>query len=267
MLLVVSVLSGLVWAGFGKMGVEKLLTALVMPVGFLWLLMTAWMLLSWFQRRIGQRAWATAAWIILTLLSTGPLPNAWVNYLESQVPEYQPDEGPPLDFLVVLGGGTRSGPTRAEAGYSGDRVLYAAQLYIQGHCRHLITTGTSGPKLGRGEWPDPTEQTEEIWTALGIDRSAISALPGRNTYEEIQSLKKIMPEMEGKRIGILTSASHLPRALRLAEAAGISGLIPVAANHNGGEFTRALGHFLPSAQHLSRFAACQHEWMGSLVGR
>ena len=267
MLLVISVLSVVTGAGFGRQGIEKMLTALVMPVGFFWLVVTTWMILAWKQNRTEHRWWATGSWILLTLLSTGPLPNYWTNYLESQVPLYRPENEQPLDYLVVLGGGTSSGPTRSQLGGSGDRVVYAAQLFLQKHCQHLITTGSAANLLGKQAEMGPTEQTIEIWTSLGIPRSAITPLAGKNTYEEMQNLKTLLPDFEDKRVGLLTSASHLPRAHRLAKAAGVHGLISIPANHSGGDFARSIGYYLPSAQHLNKFANCQHEWMGSLIGR
>lgn len=267
MLLLVAVLSGLMGVGFGRQGIEKMLTALVMPVGFFWLLVNTWVILSWIQGRRDQRWWATACWVVLTLLCTGPLPNYWTNYLESQSPPYHADKEQPLDYLVVLGGGTIPGPTRSQVGGSGDRVVYAAQLYLQGHCRHLITTGSAANMLGRQAEMGPTEQTIEIWTSLGIPRSSITALAGQNTYEEMQNLKAFLSESEAGRVGLLTSAGHLPRAQRLAKSAGLHDLISIPANHSGGDFRRSLGYYLPSAQHLNKFASCQHEWMGGLIGR
>jgi len=267
MMLVASLFVGAASLGFGRQGFEKSLTALVMPVGFFWLLVTTWMVLSWIRSSVDQRGWATAIWSIFTLVSTGPLPNLWVNHIESQIPPYRPEHEQALDFVVVLGGGTSYGPTRSEVSSGGDRVVYAAQLYVQGHCKHLITTGSAAVLLGQESKTGPTEQTTELWTKLGIPPSAITSVPGSNTYEEMQKLKSLLSSLDGKRVGLLTSASHLPRAMRLAEAAGITGLIPIPAHHLGGDFARSMGYYFPSAQHLNKFAICQHEWMGSLIGR
>jgi uncharacterized SAM-binding protein YcdF (DUF218 family) len=254
-------------AGFGRQGIEKSMTALVMPVGFFWLLLTTWMLLSWLQHRKTERLAATALWALFTLMSTGPVPNFWINQIESRTLPYQPQSELPLDYVVVLGGGTSDGPNRSQVSGSGDRVVLAAQLYLQGHCKHLITTGTSAKMLGIQPESGPTEQTREIWTGLRIPASAISSLPGSNTFEEMQSLKSMLAGKGSVRVGLLTSASHLPRALRLAREAGINDLIPIPANHRGGDYRRSLFYYLPSANHLQKFADCQHEWMGSLIGR
>lgn len=261
------VLSSGAAAAFGWQGVEKLLTEFAMPVGFVWLVSTTWMGLTWIRRDSRTRWLATAVWVALTAISTGPVPNLWMDHLESLYPPYRAGSEPPLDVLVVLGGGTREGPTRSEVGAAGDRVVYAAQLYFQGHCGHLITTGSSAETLGRDS-KSPTEQTIELWTGLGIKRSAISTLPGRNTSEELKSLKANIALYQGKRIGVLSSASHLPRVMRLAQAEGLFDLIPVPANYNGSSWNGMSIHdFVPSARHLEKFSICQREWLGGLVGR
>jgi uncharacterized SAM-binding protein YcdF (DUF218 family) len=269
-LVVLSVLAG---GFFGKQGVEKLWTALVLPVGLLWWLVSSWMLLSWVgisaseTSRNASRWLSMAIWTFLTLVCTAPFPVMCMRHLESQIPPFQPDDSQPLDAVVVLGGGTRSGPTRTEVGESGDRVVYAAQLYLQGNCRQLIATGSAAKGLS-GVAEDPKDQTIQLWIGLGIPLTDISALPGRNTYEEIQSLKAYLSEHEGKRIGLLTSAFHLPRALRLAERAGIGDCVPIAADHHADQAQRiTIYSFLPSAGNLEMISIVQREWMGKLIGR
>lgn len=256
---------------FGRQGIEKLLTALLLPVGLVWWTITAWMLLGWFQSGRNTRRKSTFIWILVTLFTTAPLPAFCMKRLETSVPTFEADQQSPLDIVVVLGGGTRTGPGRAEVAESGDRVVYAAELFLQGKCQHLITTGTAENTILGGA-DDPHEQTLQIWMALGIPRSAISTLPGKNTYEEIQNVKELLSEFEGQRVGLLTSASHLPRAIRLARRAGMDDLVPIAAHHIAVHHTvsnqsYSISHFLPSAQNLEIMAVVQREWMGRLIGR
>jgi uncharacterized SAM-binding protein YcdF (DUF218 family) len=189
-----------------------------------------------------------------------------MRYLETREPSYAPESEPALDVLVVLGGGTRQGPNRAEANASGDRVLYAAQLYQQGHTRRLITTGSSIPGLF-GDRTSPREQTVEIWEQLGIPGEDIGVLTGINTYQEMQSLKAILPELQDKRVGVLSSAWHLPRAMRLARAQGMTELIPVDADHHMQVESRSFAGYIPSAASLDQLARGQRELMAQLIGR
>ena len=251
---------------FGRQGVEKLLTALVLPVGLVWWSITAWMLLSWFQAGRNTKWKSTIAWIVLSLFTTAPLPAFCMKQLETGIPLFQAEQQSPLDIIVVLGGGTRTGPNRAEVAESGDRVVYAAQLFLQGKCQHLVTTGSAANVI-MGRTDDPFEQTLQIWTTLGIPQTAISTLPGKNTYEEIQNLKELRSEFVGQRVGLLTSASHLPRAMRLARRAGMDDLVPIAAHHTVTDQSYSISYFLPSAQNLEMMAVVQREWMGRLIGR
>ena len=180
---------------------------------------------------------------------------------------FRPGQDPPLDVIVVLGGGTSSGPGRAQAGESGDRVLYAAQLYLQGQTAHLITTGEAQTVRGV-QRPGPAQETVEIWTQLGIPASDISTLPGLNTYQEMLALKPALDaDWSGRRVGLLTSATHLPRALRLAADQGLTDLIPLAADHRWVDRPKSIQECLPSAAALAQFTRCQKEFLARLVSR
>lgn len=265
-LLFVILLLGLGFALHGKTGLEKILTLLSFPVGLMWLGLTGWVI-----HRLGQRRWqaavgAACAWLLFTLLGSSPVSNALMRVLESRESSFQPGIDPDLDVLVVLGGGTRQGPNRAQAARSGDRVVLAAQLYLQGRAKRLITTGDSTPGLG-GQRTGPQQHSIEIWRGLGIDEAAIGRLSGVNTYQEIQSLKALRAELAGQRVGLLTSAYHLPRAMRLARAAGLNELIPVAADYQSHVESYALVDLLPSAGAFDQIARCQHEILAYFVSR
>jgi uncharacterized SAM-binding protein YcdF (DUF218 family) len=113
----------------------------------------------------------------------------------------------------------------------------------------------------------PSEEAIEIWTALGIPREAMASIRGANTFQEIRSLKQLMPELEDQRVGLLTSAYHLPRAMRLARAQGLHNLIPVAADYQASNAAPRLLDMIPNAASLAQWSRCQHEFMAWLVGR
>ncbi len=258
----------LVAAGFisaGKSGAEKTLIRLIQPIGLSWLCFTAWTtrytLLNGLRRAIVP--WSI--WCLVMFFTTSPFASWCVRRLESSVDSYQPERDGPLAAVVVLGGGTRQGPHRAEAGQAGDRVMYAAQLYLHGHTSRLITTGDATPGISR-DTTSPRDQTIEIWTKLNIPPDAIGSLHGINTYQELQSLKEVFAQLSGGRVGVLTSALHLPRAMRLAKAAGLE-VVPLAANHEASAEPFTYLDFIPSAGPLNQLSACQHEFMAWFVGR
>lgn len=272
------VLTGL--ALHGKTGFEKTLTALTFPIQATWLLLSGWSLSSLSivvrsQRSRSRLLIPIVLWGLFTACGSPMLGDACHLYLESLEKPFNPTHDPPLDLLVVLGGSTSQGPYRAEVGDSGDRVLLAAQLFSQGKARRLITTGSELlPGFGKGN--SPAQQTTEIWTGLGIPVSKIETLPGINTYAEMQALKKRIADdpalanemsVAPPRVGLLTSAWHLPRALRLARAAGLTTLIPVAADHKQRIAPRLVWDYIPSANNFLRLERCQRELMARLVAR
>ncbi len=247
-----------VYAFDGKFGAEKALTGLFLPVGFVWLNLTCTMLLSWlYSAAMVTRCLLTVAWLAMSLVTTSPLPDYCFRFVEKPLEgEFSPGVDPPLDLLIVFGGGTQAGPNRAEVSGAGDRLVYAAQLINQGHARKLLATGD-----------ETAEQAVEIWTKLGIEKDLISTLPGKTTFEEINHLKPVIGESPGQRIGILSSAYHMPRVQRLASSAGLQGLIPVAAHHLNSDRPYVARDFIPSVGPLDKFSDFQREMMGRLVGR
>ncbi|MCR9292358.1 MAG: YdcF family protein [bacterium] len=252
----------------GKTGVEKTLTKLVMPLGGSWLLLSGWLLQNLLRGYFKDSLLPLAVWLLITLSSCGPISLLATRYLENQVQTPDLSASQPLDAIVVLGGGTNEGRTRAQASSAGDRVLYAAQLYHQGLARKLITTGESIRNIFGDDLPNPSEQTTEIWTRLGIPETDIDTLPGINTFKEIEALAgAFRGELAGKRVGLLTSATHLPRAMRLAKAQGLSELVPLPADFRGVRLQYKFDDFLPGADALAQLARVQHELMAKLVRR
>jgi uncharacterized SAM-binding protein YcdF (DUF218 family) len=253
------------YATYGKALAEKTLTALVMPLGIIWLV-TSGRIIQLLLR--GPRAGflpLLVLWLTISLFGTRPLPRLLTRWLESSVATYNPKHDGPLDVVVVLGGGTSAGHWRAQASGAGDRLVMAAELYHQGHTKKLITTGRVTAGVSDAA-PNPSDQTVEIWTRLGIPAEAIQKLGGRNTAEEMLELKSIWPSLAGQRVGLLTSANHLPRAVRLAKAQGLE-VVPVAADVRTAIDDWGLLHFVPQAGNLADLASSQHEIMAAFVSR
>lgn len=248
----------------GKAGIEKTLSELCYPVGYAWLLASASALfqLLFGNKRMGSVLALAAA--LIWISGTRFVPDWMTGQLENSVENvFDPATDSPLDVLVVLGGGTRLHDTRAQAGSSGDRVVLAAQLFHSGQAKRLVTTGRVTGGLNH-ETADLGQQTIEIWTRLGIPRDKIDTLPGMNTYEEVQAVKGLPESVHSQRLGILTSALHLPRAMRLAKAAGFEP-IPVAADYRVTSHPRT--SLIPSADNVLRMQAAQHEFMAYFLGR
>lgn len=206
----------------------------------------------------------------MTICTCDPIVSIMTRSLEESVELATLSKDEPLDYVVVLGGGTGLAPGRAQLTSSGDRVLLGAELYFQGYTKNLITTGEAIDSIGGKKRSGPADQTFEIWTKLGIPESAILKLPGINTYLETKGLAEAIEsgQLANKRIGLVTSATHLPRAIRLAKSHGIDDLHPIAADYRAkSEPYYTFMDFLPGTKGLSQLYKNQHEYMAKIVGR
>jgi uncharacterized SAM-binding protein YcdF (DUF218 family) len=204
------------WGALDRIVAEKLATSLAMPAGLVWLLLSVSVLAA---RRTGRRDLILAAalpWTALTLLGNGMVAEALAQTLEQPYRQIQPLKSDPFDAIILLGGGTSFGGNRRIQGNSaGDRVLLTAQMYHAGLAKRIICTGHRIVQLD----PDGLDPAEEAFTmlkSLGIPEESIELLAGRNTSEEMDLLGKSYGNSD-QRIGLITSAWHLPRALLLAQ--------------------------------------------------
>jgi len=256
----------------GKSAAEKMLTAMVQPlfIAIVATLAIGLVLLRRDELRVGGLLFCGAClmWVLSTPFFAACLVNGWEASIESSVPSA--DE--PFDYVIVLGGGTSTTPDgRAQFGPAGDRVGYAARLYLAGYAKRLVTTGDNLQLAGSfsGSFEpkdDPSIQTKQIWLELGIPADAISELAGQNTSEEMASLKQHPEYWQGKRCGILTSAFHLPRAMRLAERAGVQA-IPIAADHRTSTGPVTFNQFLPESDGLFKQQTIFKEWLAMRISR
>ncbi len=245
---------------------EKAATLTVMPVGLTWTILAGRLIHVTWLGKLRENKRVLFSVIALWVLGSPHLADWLVESMENSVPNtYRANIDPPLDVIVVLGGGTNMGPDRAQVAGAGDRVIYAAELFRAGKTKILVTTGQVVSGLSRSE-TSPAQQTIEIWQKLGIPREAMETFPGRNTFEEISQIKQRVDQLAGRRVGILTSALHLPRAMRLAKAAGLSA-IPIAADVRSADNRFIPWEFMPQASNLDRLHFCQIELMARLVAR
>lgn len=246
----------------GRATTEKIITSWFMPLGMVWLLLLLLVLFLWNQRFFWSSCLASICFLALTISSSGFVSGWLMSSLEGAQMPWRIDRDEPLDAVVVLGGGTKTSPAfgRVEGN---DRVLYGAEIYLQKKARVLITTGKS---LIPGK-NDPSTDTKALWMRLGIPESDIQTIGGPNTAAEMQELKQLLGDKTTGRIGILTSAFHLPRAVRLAKSSGLD-LIPIAADHHyDPESDVRFQSFLPNVDALCDTHIALKEHLAAWVGR
>ena len=171
-----------------------------------------------------------------------------------------------FDAILVLGGGaTTSFREYTHVNTAGDRLVLAARLYQGGHTETLVCAGQLG------EWRDPRdldpgEESQRVLQGLGVPPTAILRIEGRNTKEEIQAASELMAQQRWDRVGLLTSAWHLRRALRHANQHALR-VEPLPADFRGGVPRWQDWTLIPTAAALAETQTAMHELLGMLVGR
>lgn len=261
---------GLLWCIQGRMVVEKLATILILPCGMIWYLLMACIVLAYSSRRSALLYMTSAVWLMYTICGSGYFACLLANHIEAPFLDIDPVQQTPFDVVVVLGGGATVGVNqRFQGNTSGDRVILAAQLYHAGIAPKIICTGKRIASVD-GEGYDPAQISSGVLIALGVPESAIETMGGRNTSEEMKNLSESFSESE-KRIGLVTSAWHLPRALRLASRSHLK-FEPLPADFLSGEkrpttMAQAIMSWIPQADNFVNVSKIAKEYLAATVGR
>ncbi len=246
--------------------IEKALGFLAMPVGLIWLLLLATLLHC---LRRGQ--WRAAAMVLAvvglyTCAGDRYLAQALIGTLERRVPPVALADLEPFDAVWVLGGGSSQNPLGApELSDSGDRIFLAARLWHAGKARLLVASGFS--REGVAGPRDAGQETRALWQAVGVPDSAILAVaePCWNTRDEIQACRRLQTRFGWKRLALVSSASHLPRAMALARRAGLT-CTPLGADRLWRPRALQLYDLVPQGE---GFETCQRacwEYLGRWLG-
>jgi len=255
------------WIASGKTAAEKVVTALILPTGLMWLVLLGLVFFGLFAKSFRLVIAASLLWLFFTVCSSPLVPGYLVRSLQSNVIEVDPNQLEPFDALVVLGGGTSQTPGgRSMVSSAGERVVLAAKMFHRGKSPKLITTGESIVEISSSS-KNGAQQTTEIWTELQVPAAAIVRLGGRTTAEEMVAVRKWIADHPGvKRVGLITSAWHMPRAMRLAARQGLD-LVPVPADFRSGEVPDHLVELLPNGGSLGEMDLVIKEYLARLVGR
>lgn len=240
---------------------KKVVAHLLMPAGLLWLglfAMSVWPGLG--------RGTRIAVLAVFAFCSFAGSPYAGVWLLRMLERPFYPLEQPveKLDLLVVLGGGTAMSPGgRPALGNHGDRITRPVVLFSEGLVGTLVTTGRSITEDSADRLL--SRETSLLWQAMGVPADRIVELSEpRNTSEELAAVAKLAKEHpEWKRIGLCTSASHLPRALKEAKKQGLAP-VPVPCDFRSGPMIFSPMYLVPQGRGFRDVQAAMWEFLGGM---
>lgn len=246
----------------------RLVAWLFLPYTLCLLTLAVGCLTLWRGRRPRLGRWlVTAGTALLVAASFGPAADALLRPFEAGHPAYGgPAEGPPARWVVVLGCGYRPDPSvPATARVPGGGVVRLAEgvraYRANPGSRLLVLIGGADAADGRAE------AVGELLTAFGVPPAdVVTDATGRSTAEEADVIRQVVGD---ERFVLVTSASHMPRAVQLCRDRGLDP-IPAPTDHAvaGGEYPAL--NALPSPGNLDRTQRAGSEtlgWAARLLGR
>lgn len=235
---------------------RKTLQFTLMPNGLAWLLIgsiaTACFMLN--RHRVG--AFLAVAFVLLTLGGNQWLGGVLITNLERRIDAQAPASDERYDVVCVLGGGSnRRFDSQPQLGPTGDRLRLGMLLLRQQRTPLLMTTGVFAP------------DTRQLWEQLGVPGDHVLVQPEpENTAQEIALIKRLAGERGWKRIGVVSSAWHLPRVARLAAQQGLS-VLPLPCDWLGGIPPWTGEIVVPKAEGARLIELALKEQLGVWLGR
>jgi uncharacterized SAM-binding protein YcdF (DUF218 family) len=154
---------------------------------------------------------------------------------------------------VVLGGAiTPAAPPHMQQPHltdSADRVWEAARLYHRGVAPRIVPSGGGYPAEGGIPEMTEAEAMRVFLRDLGVpDQAIVDEGKSRNTIENIAFVRALAGD---KPVALVTSATHMPRAMRLARRIGLNASAFPTAWIAPSEGRPAWDNWLPSVDALS----------------
>lgn len=244
---------------------SKFLPLCVYPVGLTLICGIVAVVLLW-RGRSRAGLWCVVAALGLLYVSSLPVTaHVLVRSLEKR---YLPlDAYPQCDAIVVLGGsGVAALPPRKypETNQSGDRIMHAARLYMQGYADTIITSGGKIAFLHTIPGSEAQINADLLIELFGIDSTHIlRETEAKNTHDHGRLIKEVCRRHGlGMRILLVTSAMHMHRAVQVMERAGFEVYPAPTDFREDACFQYRLIKWLPRAGALQKVYSALHEYYG-----
>lgn len=221
-------------------------------------------LLAWRWLPRWSRCTALVIGLVLAWLTTPFGANLLVRLQEARAPAAEACPAPAPQAIVVLGGGMAREPRSAEdyAALNVDslrRVFAAVALHRRHPDAQWIASGASRYAIAE------STTMARLAEALGVPAAALrSETASRTTWHNAQAVAALQPPLP-RRVWLVTSALHMPRALYAFRAAGFDPCAAPAPGIYAGP--AGPGYFLPIASAAAKSEAALHEFAGELSYR
>jgi uncharacterized SAM-binding protein YcdF (DUF218 family) len=246
---------------------SKVLDLLLAPLTWALLLVLLGLVLHRRRARLaGGLRWLGL--LVLYAFSTEPVANGLQRWVEAgAVSTFRQDVV--YDAVIVLGGAVDADATersgRPEYNHPVERILRGYEMLREGRARQvLISGGTLDTRPGALVEADVLARQLRMW---GVEPGLIvTEGRSRNTRENAVESERLIREKGWKKLLLVTSAAHMPRALGTFEAVGLKPdtlVVDVRAH----EWNPRGAWFHPRAGNLSAGTEALRELFGRLVYR
>lgn len=196
---------------------SKVFWFLAQPLNLSIFLLALSLLIGWMGWRKTRGFLLAAGFLVLALSAWTSLGALMLNPLEErfQRPATTPEK---VAGIIVLGGGFEGAINRARGGYElnsgGDRFVEAAVLARRYPEARIVVSGGTGTLMLQGEGDADT--APKFFEALGVPASRLILEPeSRNTYENVENIRKLVAPGADETWLLVTSAFHMPRSVGL----------------------------------------------------
>ena len=241
--------------------ISKLVWLLVKPESWIVLALVLCILLAHLGRAAAARVCVWLTLLMVVVLGMFPFGDLLLARMESESPDTP--KLVDIDGIIVLGGseqGMRNGLPNLNG--ANERLTEGVVLARAHPDVQLMSTGGSG-RLRDAMRTDAPESTVALAFFLrhGIARERIVIeLNSRNTAENARNSYQLVQPEPGNTWVIVTSASHMPRAVRSFERAGWPDLVAWPVDFRARRFAEGIGWGLVGK--LGRLETALKEYVG-----
>jgi uncharacterized SAM-binding protein YcdF (DUF218 family) len=240
---------------------KKIVSVLIMPINIVIILMLIGLFL---YRRSPKKSLKTfiMATFLLVISALPPVSDSLMASIENDYPPYIKGTSA-VDYIVVLGCSHTTNPnlpvTSQLAGCSLQRMVEALRVYKLHPEARIITSGFAGVNAVSN-----AATVKQSLISLGVPaQKIITENFPKDTQEEAEL---IAPRVQGTKVVLVTSASHMPRAINYFQAKNI---YPIAAPTGfwvkNPESNKGWRYYLPDSKSLQQTTIAWHEILGSIV--
>ncbi|WP_326542124.1 YdcF family protein [Pseudorhodoferax sp.] len=252
---------------------RPILSTLVLPpTGPLLLIACGWLLAR--RRRAAGRTLGLAGLVLLWLLCCNAVAIRLSDALLPAVAALPPAQAAGLpsrgvQAVVVLGGGLYpqvpelDGPQPSS--YTGARALYGAWLARESGLPLGFAGGIGWANAGAAGQPDEADAVARLLARTGLAPLRWADSSSRDTIENARNMAALLQRDGVERIALVTSAWHMPRAVRAFESAGL--VVLPAPMGFAVPYQRPVLEWLPSAHGLANAHNVLREWLALRLGR